>query len=615
MKPLLKSIIALAFLLPLAVQAAGESAYVVVNQVGYTPDDSKIAVLIAESVPSDTSFNVVDAASGESIYAGEVGDDQGASNDQYQHTYRLDFSAVNAPGQYRIEAARASSPVFKVAEADVLYQPLLDNALFFYQAQRDGAEVISSVLNRQPSHLNDLAAQVYEPPFYDADGLLESDLKPVGETVDVMGGWFDAGDYLKFVQTTSFVEALLLIALRDTPALPEGFAAETRFGLDWLDKMWDNQTRTLYYQVGIGDGREGILADHDLWRLPEADDSLSGDDTRYLRDRPVFRAAPPGSPISPNLAGRLAAAFALCYQVYHQTDSAYATACLDSAETVYSLAQTENVENLLSAAPHDYYPETEWRDDMELGAVELYKAESLVGNPKAADYLAGAANWAKAYIEGGEGNTELFTLYDVGALAHAELYPVLGDGLAVGQNDLLADMKRQLDNAENSLADDPLQLGVLMGGDAASHAFGIAIIASRYDELAGVDTYRAFELQQLNWTLGENAWGVSFVIGAGTTFPHCPQHMIANLSGVQDGTSPILLGGVVNGPNSADNLAESLEMFEEAHACGDTALTVYDYPSLTFIDHAAAWWNVEPAIDYTALSVLAFARQLSPVSE
>jgi endoglucanase len=47
---------------------------------------------------------------------------------------------------------------------------------------------------------------------------------------------------------------------------------------------------------------------------------------------------------------------------------------LESAENVYSKAQTENIKQLTTADPFDYYPETEWRDDMEFGATQLYIA-------------------------------------------------------------------------------------------------------------------------------------------------------------------------------------------------------------------------------------------------
>ncbi len=98
--------------------------------------------------------------------------------------------------------------------------------------------------------------------------------------------------------------------------------------------MWNNRTRTLYYQVGIGDGNSHAISDHDIWRLPQADDHYGGHNPlyRYIRHRPVFRAAPPGSPVSPNLAGRDAAAFGLCFQVFRRTDRRLAARCLRAGE-------------------------------------------------------------------------------------------------------------------------------------------------------------------------------------------------------------------------------------------------------------------------------------------
>ena len=115
---------------------------------------------------------------------------------------------------------------------------------------------------------------------------------------------------------------LLAVGVRDFPRQMGGgsptsdFTAEVRFGLDWLQRMWDDPTRTFYYQVGIAAGNSRTISDHDIWRLPQADDAWGGSDpaARYIRHRPVFRAGPPGSRISPNLAGRDAAALALCYQ-------------------------------------------------------------------------------------------------------------------------------------------------------------------------------------------------------------------------------------------------------------------------------------------------------------
>src|SRR4029077_16258964 len=177
--------------------------------------------------------------------------------------------------------------------------------------------------------------------------------------------WWDAGDYLKFVQTTSYTADLLLAGVRDFPgqmgpgSAASDFTAEAKFGADWLLRMWDDSTRTLYYQVGIGEGNAKTVGDHDIWRLPQADDAFGGTpaNDRYIRNRPVFPANSPGGLISPNLAGREAAALALCYQVYRTPDPPYANTCLLSAEHVFDLANTSPTAPLLTVIPFSFYPE------------------------------------------------------------------------------------------------------------------------------------------------------------------------------------------------------------------------------------------------------------------
>ena len=196
----------------------------------------------------------------------------------------------------------------------------------------------------------------------------------------------------------------MLAGVRDFPAQMgasaggSNFTAEARFGVQWLLRMWDDRTRTLYYQVGIGNGNSATISDHDLWRLPQADDHYGGGNPlyRYIRHRPVFRAGPPGSRVSPNLAGRDAAAFALCFQVFRRTDPRLAARCLRAGEDIFALADTHPRGHLLTAIPWDFYPETEWRDDLELGAVELANALADSGHrARARSYVRQAAHWAR----------------------------------------------------------------------------------------------------------------------------------------------------------------------------------------------------------------------------
>jgi hypothetical protein len=73
----------------------------------------------------------------------------------------------------------------------------------------------------------------------------------------------------------------MLIGVRDFPnqmgaraPAAANFTGEAKFGTDWLQKMWNDTSRTFYYQVGIGNGNAHTVSDHDIWRLPQADDTF-----------------------------------------------------------------------------------------------------------------------------------------------------------------------------------------------------------------------------------------------------------------------------------------------------------------------------------------------------
>src|SRR6185295_1830227 len=240
------------------------------------------------------------------------------------------------------------SPAFRIASGAALARRPIRRSLAFFQDERDGPDFIRTPLRTAPGHLNDAHAMTYVTPRVDEDGIFTGDLTPLGVRIDASGGWWDAGDYLKFVQTSSYTEDLLLAGVRDMPgqmgagSTTSNFTAEAKFGIQWLLKMWDDRSGTLYYQVGIGTGNAKTRGDHDIWRLPQADDGYGGTDPlyRYIRNRPVFRAGPPGSLVSPNLAGRDAAAFAMCFQVFKTSEPTLAAKCLRAAEHIFDLANT-----------------------------------------------------------------------------------------------------------------------------------------------------------------------------------------------------------------------------------------------------------------------------------
>ena len=403
-----------------------------------------------------------------------------------------------------------------------------------------------------------------------------------------------------------------------------------------------------------------LITEYDIWTLPQAADNFQqpGDPkacdpltTFYICNRPVYVAGPAGSKISPNLAGRLAADFALCYQLNRTTNSGLANQCLKNAEDIFALADTSfpdpapTVDSgscsncLLTIAPFDGYPENVWDDDMELGATELYFALQCAGgsqnlpagllhtNPE--DYLVDAAKFANNYITRiyQPGFSDTLNLYDVSGLAHFELYRALnmaGDpkNLEVSEANIRQQFLQQVADATTQAGTDAWGFGEQWNsGDTTSHGAGLSVMASEARYLTQNTSYDTYSQRWLGNILGANAWGSSFIVGDGSTFPNCIQHQVANLAGALNGTSggvPVLWGAASEGPaNSATsgvvsgmilcpaNGKDEFKKFNGNDGAFDASqVTVYQ-------DNVQSFSTTEPAIDLTATSFLMWSWRLA----
>jgi endoglucanase len=701
--------------------ARAQSAYVRVNQVGYESGGGPFrAYLMSQTPLTGATFHVVNS-DGRICYTGSSGPllgTWGHSKAVTYSVYPLDFNVV-AGGPYAISvsgSATAVSPTFAVDGPSALYSGLLLNTLFFYQTERDGPNFIPNALRTSPGHLKDENARIYATPPLDSNDFIDNQpstpplVRAKLPNIDVAGGWWDAGDYMKYVETASYTTALMEIGIRDFPTAmgPQAplnppappvsisyagnsgmgapassdFSKEAEFGINWLMKMWDDKTRTLYYQVDnsqdwdyYGEGTPSsatgicggayatpycLMTEYDIWTLPQAADDYrqSGDreacdpyTTFYICNRAVFPAGTVGATISPNLAGRLTADFALCYQLQHVANPALANECLQDAEHVFALANTSYPDPaptvgsgscsncLLTVLPFDGYPESVWEDDMELGATELYFAlqeaacseEFPAGLPETDPiyYLRRAAQFASDYITNiyQAGYTDTLNLYDLSGLAHFELYRALRlagnpSGLAISAKGIRRQLLEQVDDAIAQARSDAWGFGDnWSNGDTTSHGAGLSVMASEAYNITRTKKYDVYSQRWLANILGANAWGSSFIVGDGSTFPNCIQHQVANLAGALDGTSggtPILWGAAVEGPASAatsgvvggmilcpKNGADVFKKFNGNDGRFNTS------PVAEYRDNMQSFSTTEPAIDLTSTSFLMWCWRLA----
>jgi endoglucanase len=671
-----------AALLAAAPVARAESVYVRVNQVGYETGKAPFrAYLMSKAGVSSTTFQVVNSA-GQTLVTSPIGALLGTwanSTTLTYNVYALDFTVPGAD-TYTISIPghpAATSPVFAVDAPAVLYPGLLLNTKFFYETERDGPNYIANALRSAPGHLNDQSATVYQTPPLDSNDMITTTGTPLfstGKIIDASGGWWDAGDYMKYVETISYTVALQEIGVRDfpnqmgphaphNPPAPPGsisyagnatgapsspdFSSEAEFGIQFLLKMWDDKSRTLYYQVGNSQDWDNFtdLSDYDIWRLPQADDNWDAcnADATFICHRPVFVAGPAGSPISPNLAGRLAADFAVCYQLNRTAKPDLANQCLKNAEDIFALANTSFAEPapsvdggtcttgcLLTIIPFDGYPETVWSDDMELGAAELYLALQSAGKPSNLPsglaqtnpmfYLKQAAQFAENYINNvyNTGNADTLNLYDVSGLAHFELYRALRlagnpSGLAVTQAAIKNQFLKQVGDAITQAGTDPWRFGNPWNSDTTSHGAGISVMASVAYYLTGDAKYDTYSQRWMANILGANAWGSSFIVGNGSTFPNCIQHQVANLAGALNGTSggtPVLWGAASEGPAFAATSGLVGGMIK-CPADGGNPFKIFDGNAAVYKDNVQSYSTTEPAIDLTSTSFLMWSWRLA----
>ncbi len=599
-----------------------------VNQVGYPSGAPKVAFAMLPRKVTAVRFEVVTPYG--VAYRGTSTDDVGSWNSAYRAVYRLSFSGLRLPGQYQVKVVSptaAVSPTFIIGDGAQVYRQLVDNAVQYFTSERDGPDVDSAVLGRQPANLTDEKAYVYADPKYDSNDNLLGTLKKIGGPVDVSGGWFDAGGgYEKFAYTASYADALMLLAARalsneQGPGSYDMLQPEATFGLQWITKLWDPARKVLYAQVGIGTGNASntIQGDYNFWFLPQQEDRLNvspganpGPSAYYVKYRPVFPAALPGHKVSPDLAGRFAADFALGAQLSASSDPAQAAHMLSLARGVYAMAKTTQVGQLVTAFPHDFYPGTQWKSDMLWGAAEIALAGQATGAPAGrirADLLT-ATRWARAYLA--QGHSDTFNLYDTGAVAEAELLQAMRQAgtswwSPIAPGALLGDLAAQLRAGQAQAKGDPFALGTQLGSsDASPHAFGLFITNALYQKYGGSRQFTSFAQQQLNFALGANGWGSSFVVGAGTVFPHCMQSEIANLAGSLTGTGNIQLGATTDGPSDPANFS-GLGTVPGMRACSAGHFSPYNTKTAAYQDNVVSWPSVEPADDYTANSLLAFA--------
>ena len=558
-RPTLHALAAAVLLLGSSAGASAASTPAIkINQLGFLPASQKLAVVPAGSA---ARFAVLDAG-GNKVFEGDLG--APAIWDASGENVRLaDFSALRTPGTYRLQVAGlpASAPFPVGADA---YREL------------DAGAIRAYTLNRASIALTPAVAGTYARAAGHPDTRVEihpsaaSSKRPAGTIISSPKGWYDAGDYNKYIVNSGISTYTLLAAYEHFPAwfdklalrLPESgnglpdLLNEALWNLEWMATMQDPEDGGVYHKL-TNKAFDGMV-------MP---DQATG--PRYVVQKSTAAAL--------DFAATMAAASRVLAPFDSQQPGRSAR-YLAAAEAAWAWAKAHPA--LLYKQPADVstgdYGDKSVDDEFAWAAAELlattgkdvYRAQALAGGGNPAQTEPG---WADVRMLG------WVTL----ARPHARL--TASDAAAVRQP-LLANADKLVARWQAS----PYRVSMVRkdfvwGSNAVVLNQAMMLVAAYRAEPR--PAYLQAAQSALDYVLGRNGPGISFVTGFGTTSTMHPHHRPS----VADGIDAPVPGWLAGGPNPGQ---------QDKKGC--QAPYPSSLPALSYLDDACSYASNEVAINWNA---------------
>ncbi|HHV29096.1 MAG TPA: PKD domain-containing protein [Clostridium sp.] len=490
-----------------------------VNQLGFIPESEKYALVTGFegelAAAAGDKFTVINAADNSTAYTGKLTlVTEYEPIDSGEKILKADFSSLTEPGKYYISIEGVdNSPKFEIGE-DIYKSLITDSARYFYY-QRQGIELEEPYALGYPR--KDITPQ-------DAQAVFASGKK---DPIDITKGWYDAGDFGKYVNAGATAVSDLFWAYETFPSqfvdgqfnIPESgngvpdILDEARWELEWMLKMQDKESGGFYPRVQ-SDNDENITS-----RIIRDQNGCTTDDTACA-------------------AGVLAHA----YLIYRDIDADFAQECLEAAIDAWTFLEN-NPKNIVSpAGPYNVHDDG---GDRLWAAASLYRAtgEEVYHTYFKENYESFAQKFEDQYSYAhtwGDMWLTAFLSYLKSENRDAEV-----------ENWIDTEFGIWLDNTLSRYENNPWKNAIVPG----NYFWGInmQIMNTPMDAIIGsqlLDKYsdRVSKLGfgSLNWLLGTNPLRFSFVSGYGEDSVKGVFSNIYNL----DGKQGIPKGYMPGGPNT-----------------------------------------------------------------
>ncbi len=473
------------------------------NHLGYEPESPKKIIVLSEVDLSQEKW-ILSTAKGV-IKTQQI--NPSISNTgihtPFKFNYLIDISKTKAIDDYTL-TLKDSSIHFRIDTN--LYSFIPSEILRYFRVQRSGTE---ACLDHKIAHKGDKKCLVFRRQNNQNNQWAATDELP--KYVNMSGGWYDAGDYLKFTLTTAYSTYLMLLAYEQNPALFQykkysgtefnDLLDESSWGLDYLLKTYADSTEFILQVGGSKDHQQGN-------RLPEFD--------ALNKQREAY------SGFSATQMAYTAAALALGAKLFKTIDSSKAKVYKQQAIAIYNKARTLTTCFWVKQGWEEFYADKTPYDNLLLAATELY-ALTKSSTYKEDMYIFKDA--AKQSYWSSWGNCNL--------LAHSRAGISFYD-------------KKELENFDVISK----ETGNIWG---LAHKYTWGSLYSFYSEANGVlyrevnkkdSSFSAHYWSTLDYSLGTNNWGKSFVCSK--NIKDCACNTYSQIYILQPHLTPI--GAVSEGP-------------------------------------------------------------------
>lgn len=530
-----------------------------VNQLGFAPQAHKVAVLPAGATGE---VEVIDAASGKVAWRGRTRP-AATWKESDEAVMLADFSSLTRPGEYRIRADGAAPSERFVLRSGV-YAELNRAALKAFYYNRSGMALGAA-------HAGAYARAAGHP---DTRVLVHasaaSKARPEGTVIASAKGWYDAGDYNKYIVNSGISTYTLLAAFEHYPdyfarkrtGIPESgnrlpdILDEALWNLEWMLTMQDPHDGGVYNKL-TNERFDGIVMPAEASTEP-----------RYVVQK--------GTAATLDFAATMATA-ARVLKPYEQQLPGLSARMLRAAEAAWEWARANPAVAFRNPAGvvTGEYGDASFEDEFAWAAAELYISsgkDSYYAAMQPAGVTASVPQWA-----------------DVRGLAWISLAHHRNSLSAVADRKLIAE---RVDGLAASLAATwrasaygvPMQGGDFVWGSNAVALNQSMMLLQAY-RLNGKRDYLDAAQAGLDFVLGRNATGYAFVTGFGARQVMHPHHRPSMADKVAAPVPGFLAGGPHAGQQDKG----------DCKAVYPSAL-----PALSYIDDDCSYASNEVAINWNA---------------